>query len=72
MGQELSNLATTLAIAEILAQGRSELELAKLQSFFASIAANISLILQTRNMEKAASGQSNPEEELAAEEAADD
>ena len=71
MGQELNNLATTLAIAEIIAQGRSEVELAQLSSFFASIAANISLIVQTRNVEKKYAGNANPEEEVEVEEAAD-
>jgi len=70
MGQELKNLSTTFAIAEILAQGRSEVELAQLTSFFQSIAANLNLIVQTRNVEKSRSGNANPAEEMEVEEAA--
>jgi len=70
MGRELRNLSTTLAIAEALSQGRSQVELAQLASFFSSIASNISLIVQTRNVEKEYAGEGNPEEELAVEEEA--
>ena len=70
MGQELKNLTTTLAIAEALAQGRSQVELAQLASFFSSIASNISLIVQTRNVEKAYAGKGDSEEKLAVEEEA--
>ena len=70
MGQELRNLSTTFAIAEILSQGRSEVELAQLTSFFQSIAANLNLIVQTRNLEKSRSGNVNTTEEVDVEEAA--
>ena len=70
MGHELRNLSTTLAIAEALAKGRSQVELAQLASFFLSVGSNINLIVQTRNVEKELAGSGNAEEELEVEEAA--
>ncbi|MCL2579854.1 MAG: hypothetical protein FWE32_07445 [Oscillospiraceae bacterium] len=71
MGQELKNLSATFAIAEAIAQGRSQVELAQFASFFLSIGSNISLIVQTRNVEKELLAKSsNAEQSLEAEEAA--
>ena len=68
MGKEERYLSTAFAIAELLAQGRSQLELAHIASFFSSISANIGLIVQTRNVELANRGTAEPVEELASEE----
>ena len=61
---------TIQARIQALLSERYGVELAQLASFFSSIASNISLIVQTRNVEKEYAGEGNPEEELAVEEEA--
>lgn len=56
MSAECKNLTLSLALAESIACGKSQLELAEIASFLASLSSNISLIIQTRNVEIAKKG----------------
>lgn len=56
MSTEINNLSLSLALAETISQGKNQVELAEIASFLASLSSNISLIIQTRNIELAKSG----------------
>lgn len=56
MSTEISNLALSISLAEAISQGKTQLELAEIQSFFSSLSSNLSLIIQSRNVDLAKKG----------------
>jgi len=56
MSNEINNLTLSITLAEIIAQGKTQIELAEIASFFSSLGSNISLIIQSRNVALAKSG----------------
>ena len=53
---ELRNLTLSISLSEAIAQGKTQIELAEIASFFSSIGSNLSLIIQSRNVAIAAAG----------------
>lgn len=56
MSAEISNLALSITLAEAISQGKTQIELAEIASFFSSLGSNINLIIQSRNVALAKSG----------------
>jgi len=56
MSNEINNMTLSVALAELISQGKSQIELAEIASFLSSLGSNISLIIQSRNAAIAKSG----------------
>ena len=50
MSAEISNLTFSITLAEAISQGKTQVELAQIASFFSSVGSNLSLIIQSRNV----------------------
>jgi len=53
---EIHNLTLSITLAEAIAQGKTQIELAEIASFFSSLGSNLSLIIQSRNVAIANAG----------------
>jgi len=53
---ELNNLALSITLAEAIAQGKTQIELAEITSFLSSLGSNLGLIIQSRNVAIAKAG----------------
>ena len=51
MSAEISNLTLSITLAETISQGKTQIELAEIASFFSSVGSNLSLIIQSRNVQ---------------------
>ena len=56
MSAEINNLALSITLAEAISQGKTQVELAEIASFFSSLGSNLSLIIQSRNVAIANAG----------------
>lgn len=56
MSAEINNLALSITLVEAISQGKTQVELAEIASFFSSLSSNLSLIIQSRNVAIANAG----------------